>query len=166
VRLNECNEQTYESVASHEAARQEDKCSKGRNHVRCSRRTIVRRAAGSLDWRQMIIEQLGISAPDGQRLELGSGLASLVGPTHVQRGCLGCRLFQNWQEPDELLIEATWETEEDLVRHLQSDTYKRLLLLMELSSAPPVLKFCTVDSVSGLELVKRARRAAGVDDTC
>ena len=105
----------------------------------------------------MIIEQLTICAPKGKRQETGSALASLLGPTQVRPGCLKCRLFQSWRNPDELVLEANWATSEDLTLHLQSENYKRLLLLMELSPVPPVLEFWTVQEVSGLELVERAR---------
>ena len=56
----------------------------------------------------MIIEQLSICAPKGQRQAIGSALATLIGPTQVQSGCLKCRLLQGWQEPDELVVEANW----------------------------------------------------------
>ena len=105
----------------------------------------------------MIIEQLTICAPKGKRQEIGSALVSLLGPTQVRPGCLKCRLLQSWRNPDELVLEAKWETAEDLISHLQSDSYKRLLLLMELSAVPPVLEFCTVEETSGLELVQKAR---------
>jgi quinol monooxygenase YgiN len=105
----------------------------------------------------MITEHLGILAPRGQRQQLRQGLNSLLGPTQVQPGCLSCRLFQNLQDLDELVIDAVWATEEDLIRHLQSDTFKRLLLLMELGRTPPVLQFHWVEQVSGLELVERVR---------
>jgi len=105
----------------------------------------------------MIIEQMSVSAPPGKRKQLGSALSSLIGPTQVQPGCLSCRLFQNWQNLDELLVEASWETQEDLIRHLQSDSYKQLLLMMEASRLPPVLRFCSVQDISGLELVRSAR---------
>jgi len=88
---------------------------------------------------------------------IGSALACVVGPTQVQPGCLSCRLFQNWQDPDEFLIEVKWEAVDGLMSHLRSDTYKHLLLLMELSPSPPVLQFYTVEEVRGLELVQQAR---------
>jgi quinol monooxygenase YgiN len=105
----------------------------------------------------MITEHLTICAPKGQGQQVGSALQSLVGPTRVQSGCLKCRLLQSWQDPDELVMEGNWETIEDLIHHLQSDAYKRVLLLMELSPVPPVLQFCTVQGISGLDLVEKAR---------
>lgn len=105
----------------------------------------------------MIIEQLRMMAPAGKRKELGSALSTLMGPTQVQPGCLSCRLSQNWQDFDELLIEASWETLEDLIRHLQSEGYKQLLQMMEASRVPPTLQFWTVQKVNGMELVEVAR---------
>ena len=106
----------------------------------------------------MIIEQVSIHMPPGKRQEVGSALAALINPTETQLGCLRCRLLQNWHDPDELVVEANWEAAEDLNGHLRSDLYKRLLLLMELCPVAPVLQFCTVQEVRGLDLVQEARR--------
>jgi quinol monooxygenase YgiN len=105
----------------------------------------------------MIIELVGISVSNKNRQELGKALATLVGPIQVQPGCLSCRLSQSLPQQDSLQIETRWESQEDLIRHLQSDGYKRLLLLMELSTAPPVLEFLSVLEVRGLDLVETAR---------
>lgn len=105
----------------------------------------------------MIIEILGIFAAHGKLQELGKALASLVGPIQVQPGCLSCRLFTAWPNEDGLQMEARWDTQENLIRHLKSDIYKRLLLLMELSASPPTLEFLTVTEFRGLDLVEEAR---------
>jgi quinol monooxygenase YgiN len=108
---------------------------------------------------EMIIERMRIYVPRGGKLQTGRALASLTRPTEVQPGCLSCRLFQNWHASNELLVEVDWESKEDLIRHLQSDTYKRILLFLELGPKPPVLEFYTVQEVSGLELVQEARES-------
>lgn len=105
----------------------------------------------------MILEHLSMSAPYKKKHELGSALASLVGPIQAEHGCVACRLFQTWDNPSEFRIEAQWADAASLLRHLQTDTYKRLLLLIELGSAPPVLEFFTVEGVRGLDLVATAR---------
>lgn len=109
----------------------------------------------------MIIELMSISVPPGKGQELGKALTSLIGPIQVQPGCLSCRLFQEWPMQDGLQMEARWDGQENLIRHLQSDIYKRLLLLMELSAAPPILEFFTVLEVRGLDLVETARTSPG-----
>lgn len=109
----------------------------------------------------MIIEQVSFAAPFEKRNELGRALATLVGPTQVEHGCLACRLFQTWDRPGEFRMEAQWMNVDSLIRHLQTDTYKRLLLLMELGSAPPVLEFFTVEGIRGLDLIVAARSDSG-----
>jgi len=105
----------------------------------------------------MIIEMLGVSVTEGKVRELGSAFASLVGPIQVQPGCLSCRFFQGWANPGALRMETRWESHDDLMRHLTSDLYKRLLLLIELSASPPQLEFITVNEIRGLDLVQEAR---------
>ena len=65
--------------------------------------------------------------------------ASFVGPTKVRPCCWTCWLHENWTNRDELCFEARWSSKLDLLRHLKSDAYKRLLLW--LSSSPPVIEF-------------------------
>jgi hypothetical protein len=50
-----------------------------------------------------------------------------------------------------------WETTGDLIHHLQTETYKQLLLLMELSPRAPIVEFYTVEEMRGLDLVESAR---------
>jgi len=58
---------------------------------------------------------------------------------------------------DELRIAARWDTHENLLGHLRSEVYKKLLLLMEFSTTPPVLEFFAVREFRGLDLVETAR---------
>ena len=108
----------------------------------------------------MIIEPMSISVSPKKRQELGKSLGSLVGPIQVQPGCLSCRLFQSLPQQDDLQIEARWESQDDLIHHLKSESYMRLLLLMELSAAPPVSEFPTVLELRGLDLVESARASS------
>ena len=105
----------------------------------------------------MIIELVTISIPHAKKQEFGRALMSLVGPVQVQRGCLRCQLCEKWPAKDELQMETRWDSKEDLIAHLQSDIYKNLLLLMELSATAPVLEFLAVVELRGLDLVEAAR---------
>jgi len=106
----------------------------------------------------MIIELVSISAMNGNKEGIGKALISLIGPMRVEPGCLSCRLYEAVPENDQFEVVARWQSEQDLISHLQSDLYKRLLLLMELSSEPPVVEFYTVLEFRGLELVECARK--------
>jgi len=105
----------------------------------------------------MIIELMSISTSLAQGDHLGDALESLVGPIQVQPGCLECRLLKSLPTEKRMYVLARWETQSDLIRHLQSDSYKRFLLLMELSATPPLVEFFDVLEIRGLDLVKAAR---------
>ena len=109
----------------------------------------------------MIIELLRISVPPGKKEEFANTVVSLVDSIEVQPGCLSCRLFQNWPQRNGILIEARWENKEYLVCYLQSQIYKKLLLLAELGPAPPGVEFFTVVEFRGLDLVEWARSPSG-----
>ena len=105
----------------------------------------------------MIIEFMSISVQRDNKEELGKALTSLVDSIQLQPGCLGCRLLETWPSQERLQIEVRWDSDEHLVHYLQSQIYKKLLLLMELSVAPPILEFFSVVELRGLDLVESAR---------
>jgi len=105
----------------------------------------------------MIIEVMSLVPPPGKQYELGKALASLVGPTQAQPGCLSCCLLQTFPAKDLMQLETRWDSKECLTQHLRSDVYKHLLLLMEQSATPPVLEFLGVLELRGLDLVETAR---------
>ena len=106
----------------------------------------------------MIIESLGLVARRENRRELQAALSFLLGPTRVEEGCLSCQLYQDVSNPNSLHFQCLWKTEADLLRHLRSDIYKQLLILLELSTESPSIEFHIVSATQGLELVHATRR--------
>ena len=106
----------------------------------------------------MMIERVGIGVAPDKREEMRRGLASLVGPTSVEAGCIGCELFQEAGNPDKFSFEARWNSKHDLMKHLRSEPYKNLLILMELGSDPPMIEFHSVVETRGLDLIESVRR--------
>jgi quinol monooxygenase YgiN len=106
----------------------------------------------------MIIELVGIVAPPEKCEELGKALSYLSGPTRVEPGCLSCLLYRDCSDANVIYIESRWETLNDLIHHISSDAYKKLLLLMELGAEPPAIEFLTVTEVRGLDFIDAARR--------
>jgi quinol monooxygenase YgiN len=106
----------------------------------------------------MIIESLGLVARRETRKELHAALSFLLGPTRVESGCLSCHLLQDLTNPNGLRFECLWTSEDDLIRHLRSEVYRQLLILMELSAETPSVKFHKVSETQGLEYVHAARQ--------
>ena len=106
----------------------------------------------------MVIAIVNIKASSDKYGELRNALFSLSGPTEAEAGCKSCQLYQDVSDACALRIETRWTTQADLLRHIRSDGYKRLLLLMELGSEQPTIEFCTVSELRGLDLIREARK--------
>jgi quinol monooxygenase YgiN len=105
----------------------------------------------------MMIESVCIAVQPEKRESLRRALAAWTGPTEAEPGCMSCRILQESGHPDHFRYEAQWNSEEDLVRHLRSEHYKRLLVLMDMGYEAPLIEFHTVAKTAGLELIERAR---------
>jgi len=102
----------------------------------------------------MIIERLGLVARRENRKELQAALSYLLGPTRVEPGCVSCHLFQDVTNPNGFQFECLWETEAHFVRHVRSEIYRQLLILMELSAQVPSVQFHAVSDTKGLDFVR------------
>ena len=107
----------------------------------------------------MIIESVRILVKPTKREQLRRALAAWAGPTSVESGCESCRILEEGGEFDALCYQAQWKSREELLQHLRSEHYKRLLMLMDLGSEPPLVEFHTVTETKGLDLVEYARHA-------
>jgi quinol monooxygenase YgiN len=107
----------------------------------------------------VIIEIVRIVVTETKREQVRRALAAWAGPTAVESGCVSCRILQEGSNLDAFWYEAQWRSRDDLLQHLRSDHYKRLLMLMELGSESPLVEFHTVTETKGLDLIEFARCA-------
>ena len=105
----------------------------------------------------MLQASLRIVAPPERRDEIVQTFRSLVEPTEVKRGCLGCRFYQDVADKNALTYVEQWRTQEDCERHLRSEQYRKLLALIDLSTSPPELRFHTISETSGIEYLATVR---------
>ena len=106
----------------------------------------------------MIIASVRLKASAGKYEEMARGLGSLLGPTRTERGCLECQLHQDVVDPNTFHFESTWRTEDDLEQHVRSPGYMKLLMLIELGAAQPVIEFHKVSQTQGLEFIQAVRK--------
>jgi len=106
----------------------------------------------------MIIETVEVIGSSTRNEELGRSLRSLLGPMRVEEGCVDCHLFQDPAKANSYRLEVYWKTEDDLMRHVRSESYKKLLVLMEMGVEPPVVQFHEVSHTRGLEFVRAVRQ--------
>ena len=100
---------------------------------------------------------LTVEASSSQRREVLDILASLVNPTEVLPGCLGCQILQHAEDGNRITLVEEWRSEEDLRRHVQSESYRRILAVLEMSSREPEIRFSSIDEMRGMELIQEWR---------
>jgi quinol monooxygenase YgiN len=84
-------------------------------------------------------------------------LVPMVQRIRTARGCLDCQLHQDVLEENVFVLEEQWASEADLERHVRSEDYRRLLLIMELAKARPEVQFDTVSGSTGFETIEKIR---------
>ncbi|MCG6922440.1 MAG: antibiotic biosynthesis monooxygenase [Acidobacteria bacterium] len=87
-------------------------------------------------------------------------LRTLWGPVRSHPGCLATRLMRDDQDERVLTWVEHWQTREDHERHVRSDTFRRLLAVMDLAAEPPLLEVDEVERRQGFESVEQLRGAA------
>ena len=55
------------------------------------------------------------------------------------------------------MFEEKWRSDEDLQRHIRSECYQKVLLVMEMAVRPPEIRFDTITDTSGVEIIEKAR---------
>jgi quinol monooxygenase YgiN len=82
---------------------------------------------------------------------------SLIGPMHIIPGCIRYCMYQDLENENRLSIEQEWKSEAALHRFIRSNTYLKILALIELSSQPPEILFKTTSKIGGIEVVEAVR---------
>jgi quinol monooxygenase YgiN len=102
-----------------------------------------------------------LAIPGKKRKEVVTVLRSLVEETALHQGCLSCRLYQDVQEHRWLMVEQLWASQEDLERHVRSDRFLSVLLLMEMSAEAPAVRFESIAHCSGMDTIQKIRGERG-----
>lgn len=84
-------------------------------------------------------------------------LGAISEQVQFEAGCVSSRLYRGMEDRREILIEELWESHEDVQRHLSSDKYRRVLLVIEMAEDPPEIRFDTISHSSGVETIEKAR---------
>jgi len=85
-------------------------------------------------------------------------LSSLVERIRAEAGCIDCSVYLDTEFENRVVLLQKWRTESDLNRHLRSEEYKMVLLIIETAISPPMIMFDTISSTSGVEIIEEARK--------
>lgn len=86
----------------------------------------------------------------------------ILGNVHSQiqfePNCISTRLYRGVDEVRAIMVEELWKSYSDIQRHLKSDVYQRLLMVIEMAEETPDIRFETVTHAGGVEIIKEARK--------
>jgi quinol monooxygenase YgiN len=84
-------------------------------------------------------------------------LGSMTEQIQFEPGCIGRWLYRGVEDVRAILLEELWMSDEDVQRHLRSDKYRKILLVVEMAAEPPEIRFDTIAHSTGVETIAEAR---------
>ena len=105
----------------------------------------------------MHIVTLRLKVPRDQRNRFLDAAKRVMGPTEVQPGCISCRFYQDVNDPDAVFLVEEWNTRKELDQHLNSQEYRIILSLVDMSEKTPEFKISTISKTEGLEALEAVR---------
>jgi len=84
-------------------------------------------------------------------------LGSMTEQIRFEPGCISCGLYRGVDDKAIIMIEELWMSDADLQRHLRSDKYRKVLLVIEMAAERPEIRFDTIAQSSGVEAIELAR---------
>jgi len=109
----------------------------------------------------MVLVTLRMAIPLQKRAEALKILKAMVALNQARPDdCVFCRICEDSLEDNILQFEEMWRNEEELKRHLRSDEYHKVLLVLEMALRQPEIRFDTISSSTGIETIEKARSLA------
>ena len=84
-------------------------------------------------------------------MELSQAIASLSGFIGMEKGCLRCNFCRSIEDENRLFLLEEWDTQENLMTHMQSEHFMVLRGAMNLLKEPYERVFYTVFHSAGME---------------
>jgi quinol monooxygenase YgiN len=110
-----------------------------------------------MEGKPMVLATIKMLMSQQMREEALKILRSIVEQCRVQPGCLSSSMYEDLDEENVIMIEEMWQDEEALERHLRSEEYLNLLLVLEMARRKPEIRFDTISSSTGIETIEKAR---------
>ena len=112
----------------------------------------------------MDILTISVNALSSKRNELLSACRLITDQTRQEKGCLGCRFYQDIDNEKLIYVEETWEHRSYLDEHFRSDIFSALLGAVKLLGEAHEIRINDGSQTEGLEAVQAARSRQGVSE--
>jgi quinol monooxygenase YgiN len=84
-------------------------------------------------------------------------LGAMIEQTTLEDGCICCRLYQDVMAKGVFMLEEIWTSEHALHRHLRSEKFRTVLLVIEMATEAPEIRFEKILQSTGISTIKKAR---------
>jgi len=105
----------------------------------------------------MFLTVVKISPVPGKEQEILDILLSVRGPTLADAGCLECSILEEHDDEQVIVYLEKWQTGEEMLNHIRSAIYSRVLKAMDLSDRKPEVWFHEITATQGMEVIERVR---------
>lgn len=105
----------------------------------------------------MLNSTIRMTVPAERRDGVLAVLSSVASWCRIEPGCIACRVYQDAEVESAIMLEQHWESREDLERHLRSEEFRKVLVVVEMSLEPPEIRFEEISSSTGIEAIEKAR---------
>jgi quinol monooxygenase YgiN len=109
----------------------------------------------------VVLVTLRMTVRPERRSDLLGTMQGMLEPARVERGCLNYRLYEDVENRNAFVLLEEWATQKDLERHILTDNQRRLLGLTDLLSEQPELRFDTVSTTAGMDLIENVLKTDG-----
>lgn len=105
----------------------------------------------------MFLSMVKISPAPGKQQEILDILRSVKGPTLAVSGCLECSILVETDDEHFLVYLEKWRLRAEMIDHIRSPLYTRVLTALELADRQPEICFYEISGTKGMELIESAR---------
>ena len=89
-----------------------------------------------------------------KRMELSQTITSLIGFIRTEKGCKRCDFYEGIEDENELCLLEEWDTQKNLMSHLESRRFRILRGAMNLLKEPYEMMFHTVFHPAGMKEIE------------
>ena len=104
----------------------------------------------------MIHSTIRMLIPLNKQREAVDILRSVCAHVQFEPSCISSRIYRGMDDERAIMIEELWTNNDDVLHHLQSEEYRRVLLVVEMAEEPPEIRFDEISRTSGLETIEKA----------
>jgi quinol monooxygenase YgiN len=100
-----------------------------------------------------VVFRLRINVSSSKKHDALELIRFLSVPTRAKQGCLSSQTYQSIDDPAVLDLVEEWRSETELDNYIRSSEFKKVFVLMELSSRVPEIQFQMVSQTQGMERI-------------